>query len=362
MFGLMKILRRETDTAEDRAGLSSLKPGCTVGFGFIPQRNISGCRMEVKAVQSYMFGDDTFLAYTLTDENSEINLIAARDTDSDNMYLSLSQKIESRLFPMLFLSKQPEQWFTMNEGDIVNTSLRVMGMQQSWVAPSYRLAILSHGSVLDGDYRELKKPYNAHPARHFEYALLVDDDNEHALEAEKYEDGTLIVYSTVYRPATDIGAITRPSGDSAQLSLLDDDFQKTKAFELPERWEKKSSADVISISGESLPTVQTPAMQEPVKESPRIDAKPEGDFIALESTLAGKVIREAQQNNISLAALIRKVIDLPEAVNDEVMVSFSLSEAEKKELADRYKLKPSEYEEVKKHIIKELQQFVGNKK
>lgn len=358
MFGLMKILRREAEMMEDRSGLSSLYPGCVVGFGFIPQRNISGCRMEVKAVQSYMFGEDTFLTYTLADDKSEINMIAARDTDSQNMYLSLSQKIEPRLFPMLFLSQQPEQWFSMNEGDTVLTSMRVMGMQQSWVASGYRLVMVSHGSVLDGDYRQLRKSYDSPSARRFEYALLVDDDNEHALEAEKYEDGTLVVYSTVYRPATDIGAITRPAtGTPAPVRFTGDEFQRPKSLE---QKEKKTSADIIPISGEASPAL--PPAPEPVPAITEPGEKQENNFIALDTRLAGKIIKEARQNNISIAELIRKVIDLPASVNDEVMVSFALSEAEQKELARRYELKSSESDEIKKQIVKELQQFVGNKK
>lgn len=347
MFGLMKILRKENENTGERTALFDLYPGCMVGFGFIPQRNISGCRMTVKSVNSYMFNDDTFLTYVIGDGKNEINMIVNKDDDSGEMHLSLSQKIEERLFSILFLSEQPESWFSMTPGDKIQTSHRVMGMQQSWIASSYKLAMISEGSVMDGDYRQYKKPHDTYATRDFEYALLLDEDNEHALEAEKYADGTLIVYSTVYRPVTDIGAITRPSENIPRISTVSDYKPQVKTLEIFE----KRAADVIRMNSD----VDDAGKAENAK-------KPVNDLISIDAKLAGRVISEAQSNNISISELIRKVIDLPSDINDEVMITFSLSGEEQSELARRYHLNESDHEGVKKNIVEELQQFVGNKK
>ena len=65
------------------------------------------------------------------------------------------------------------------------------------------------GRYLEGDWRMRKPTDRGRVSKPFQYALLVDEDNEHALEAEQYEDGTLQVFATIYRPATDIGEIKR---------------------------------------------------------------------------------------------------------------------------------------------------------
>lgn len=379
MFELMKMLRKDTYSTEERVNLSNLRSGCTVGFGFMPQRNISGCRMKVKTVNSYMFGEDEFLSHVLDNDDSDINLIVSTDKDSDEQILTLSQRIERRLFPMLFLTNEPDNWFSMKPGERLNTSHKVMGMQQSWVASSYRLAMLAEGAFMEGDYRLMKKPYNPEKLRPFKYALLIDDDNEHALEAEKYEDGTIIVYSTVYRPATDIGEITNPPSQGEYRSSVfvkeEENAEKPaapapaiEAKAKPAINPEERAADVFEITPK--PNGVAHHLAEPEKNEKSEKKKPESgkkaapatDLLTFDAKLAGSIINEAQDNNISLAEVIRKVIDMPASINDQVMIPFALSMAEYKELATRYGLTASDHEGIKAQIVKELQQFVGNKK
>src|SRR5579885_2202561 len=117
MFEIMKILRKDNYNLDERVNLSNLRSGCTVGFGFLPQRNISGCRLKVKTTNSYIFGEDVFLSYVLDNQDNDINLIISRDEDSSETILSLSQRIERRLFSALFLESGPESWFNMKPGD-----------------------------------------------------------------------------------------------------------------------------------------------------------------------------------------------------------------------------------------------------
>jgi len=357
MFGIMKMLRKDNDSTDERAGLLSLHAGSAVGFGFLPQRNISGCRMTVKAINTYTFDDDMFPSYVLDNGENDINLIIAKDEESGEAHLSLSQRVEERLFSMLFLSKDPQSWFLMKDTDMLHTSRRVMGMQQSWIAAQYKLATIGKGTFVEGDFREHKRPESVTPPRNFEYVMLVDETSEHALEAEKYEDGTLIVYSTVYRPITDIGEITgnapvklpNGKGDLPKLKMsaaLGNSAGEKVLFD-------KKPADIITINPKSNGTIPSES-----NKMPRIS----DDVLSLDVKLAGRIIEEARSNNMSIAAVIRKVIDLPAVINEQVMISFSLSDAEYTELAGRYKLSPSDHESVRKNIVEELQQFVGNKK
>lgn len=401
MFGLMKMLRREHYHSEDKWSLSNLAVGCTVGFGFIPQRNISGCRMTIKAANTYLFGNDTFKAFVLDSEGGDVNLIVTEDEHTGDSYLSISQRIENRIFPMLFLDHQPETWFDMKTGDTLETSDRVMGMQQSWVAPRYTLAVLSHGSVIDGEVRPFERPENSEKKRDFDYVMFLDETSDRAFEAERYKDGTLIVYATVYRPATDIGEITPPSHRHSLLSLSRDNLP---AFGTDDQVAEAEPAALDTALANTAPPVELPAVKQetasaateavietgkeedakvtrlngksPVQEEPKAVVKedrkketkepkkkyPDRDLLSLDAGLAVGVITEAQESQISIAALIRKVIDLPQQVSDQVMVDFTLSDTEYAELAKRYKLDISDYAGVKKNIIKELQQFVGNRK
>ncbi len=345
MFEIMKILRKDGHyNTNERVNLDNLRIGCTVGFGFLPQRNISGCRMKVKTANSYIFGDDIFLSYVLDNEDNDINMIITRN--EGETVVSLSQRVEKHIYPMLFLSHQPENWFSMKIGDALETSRKVMGMQQSWIAPHYKLAMLGGGTLIEGDHRLLKKPHSTEHMRHFDYALFLDDGNEQALEAEKYADGTLIVYSTVYRPAMDIGEIAGPPSSHIQLSPHKDEEPK---LELSEN--AIGSSDTLlhpKLNGSSSLHEETVASHA-------------DDMLAIDTKLAGKIIHEAQSNNMSIADLIRKVIDLPASITDQIMLALSLTDEERKELARRYNLSSSDHEGVKRQIIKELQQFVGNK-
>jgi hypothetical protein len=267
--------------------------------------------------------------------------------------------VDEKLFPLLFLSRQPQDWFRMTDADLVRTSHKVMGMQQSWIAPEYALVMAGSGEFAEGDYRN-RKPYNAVPPRNFDYVMLADKTREHSLEAEKYEDGTLIVYSTIYRPVTDIGEITGEQAakifggwDALPKIKVPDAFLEQGAFDkiVPD---KKAAAAVSSVSAE------TPAPEADKERKPSEEMR--GDILSLDAKIAACIIEEATKNKTSLAEVVRKVIDLPAVVNEQVMIRFSLSNAEYSELAERYKLSPVDHDNIRSNIVRELREFAGNKK
>ena len=75
--------------------------------------------------------------------------------------------------------------------------------------------------------------------------------------------------------------------------------------------------------------------------------------------LAGRVIEEAQRNKLSLADVIRKVIDLPKEIDDKVYVPFELSASEQLKLAKRYGVAENDKAAVQQKIVEELRQFAG---
>src|SRR5580692_3873728 len=107
MFGLMKNLLKEKESAADTVKLSELHVGCTVGFGFMPQKNIIGRRLAVAEVNSYLFDTDNFVAFRLESENTEVNLIIADDGNPQGTYLALSRPLKERFYSPLFVSPLP---------------------------------------------------------------------------------------------------------------------------------------------------------------------------------------------------------------------------------------------------------------
>jgi hypothetical protein len=456
MFGLMKNLIKENAEPADTVTLGELYTGCMVGFGFMPQKNISGKRVPVSEVNSYLFEPDNFLAYRLESDTADVNLIIADEDDGAGMYLAISQRIEPRLFESVFTDHAPQYWFALGEGESMEVNTQVLGSLQGWLAPGYTLAVATKGRLFEGDYRLRKSADRGRFSKVFDYVLLVDEDNEYALEAEKYEDGTLSVFATIYRPGTDIGEITRARKSSAGPLPLTSNFEAASvplslssvdkiAHEPPTdsattAGEKSASENMTAsevstleapagepkapeaVAGEPAPALKSgmpeavradaaapdevvaaeaeskaeSLMVPPVPEEPAQEvSKPEEslqlisnmslDIVPLRSKfgriqlgsapeqgnpetlacdlpLAGRLIDEAQRNQILLSELIRKVIDLPARVSDQVLIPFTLDDAEQAELARRYNLPAGDLEAVKQQILEELKRFVGNKK
>ena len=337
MFDIMKSLLKDKNE-HNKINFANISVGYSVGFGFLPQRNISGCRLNIEEVNSYLFENDSFIAYRLKNDIADINLIITNDEKD----LALSQRIKPQLFSPLF-SIQPEEWFLMNEDDEVEVSNRVMGMQQAWFAGKYKLAMTTEGNFLEGDYRLRKVEDRMNLSRKFEYAVLLDEDNEHALEIEKYEDGTLAVFATVYRPATDIGEVARTVVKAPKLSVV-----------IPEEKKEEDEVEQPPVIHAKFGNIQIAKAESESYSS---------DFLLVcESKLASGILNEAERNKMQLSELVRKVIDLPAQINEKILIPFTLNDNEYAELARRYELPVSDREAVRNRIVEELGHFIGYKK
>ncbi|MEI6730127.1 MAG: hypothetical protein WCL30_02615 [Pseudomonadota bacterium] len=339
MLGIVRnILRDKYDN--EKTSLADLHVGCEIGFGLMPQKNISAIRMRVSQVNSYMFAGDNFVAYLLENNQTKVNLIITED-ENGKEYLALSMKLPENIFSQLF-SVTPENWFSLNVGEEVFTSNRVMGMQQTWFAPIYKSAMFTEGHFLDGDYRLRRVSERLKHAKQFDYTILIDERNNYALEAEKYQDGSLAVFATIYRPVTDIGEITNPG------SYMQD--KKFTVIESQEESQEENILNEIAVHGkfgriQPLPEVNKLYNQDAL--------------LACDTNLAGKIIAEAQSNQMPLSELIRKVIDLPANSEEQVLIPLALANDEYAELARRYQLPPNDHAGVRDKIIEELKNFLG---
>lgn len=190
-----------------------LQIGSTLGFGFVPQVILSGRRLQVSGVNTYQFGDEALTSFVLTQEKDPSCSMIVAESEGE-YYLAISRRISMNDRVRLFDETELEA--AMAKADATRLSTREqMADYKGWIVSSYKREIQGlKGVIFKGDYRKESLP-PAGEGQEFEYTLLVSDSNEHAIEIEKYTDGRVEVYATVYRRMSDIGEITHPAGSEA---------------------------------------------------------------------------------------------------------------------------------------------------
>lgn len=447
-----------------RGGASNIKlhAGGGIRFGFMRQNNLSGRTLSVTDVSSYLFDSDSFASYQLRDEDTDVNMILAEGERPQDSYLALSLPLKDKWFSSLFAALPPKQWLKLKADDKVTVSADKVIMPQGWLLNNYRHVLTTKGRKVDGDYRQSRHSELAEfYSDPFDYVLLVSETGEHAIELEKYENGSMKIYATVYRPVSDISESTqfhrpyivanntveaiqaKPEEVAAQevmqetvkesapktvkyqdvlkplkpvkevnpeaaapqvpptLTLvptaktIDGQSVEVKAAEeaqattvvakppsestvaelvqtaLAETEKKETAVDPNSpitsmmLREEEIATTQTKGKTEAVK--PAETAAPASlatapspaNLLSCDVTLASNLIEEARRNKLSMADVIRKVIDLPRKIDDRVYVPFDLTDEEQVALAKRYGLKQGDTDAVQKKIVEELRQFAG---
>lgn len=195
--------------SQEKLQPDQLQIGSSLGFGFVPQASLSGRRLHVSAINTYQFGDESLTSFVLTQEKDAGASMIVAESEGE-YYLAISRRISlndrTRLFDMQELEN------VMNKKDVVRLACRdTIPELKGWVVQSYKREIQDlKGRIYKGDFRKTPLPANSE-AQEFEYTLLVSDSNEHAIEIERYGDGRIELYATVYRRMSDIGEITHPA-------------------------------------------------------------------------------------------------------------------------------------------------------
>ena len=183
----------------------TIKPGAVIGFGFIPQPELSGRRVEVRSINTYMFEGDRMTSFVLdAQSNSAISLIIA-DSDQEK-YIAISRRIPFAERTKLF--DNSALLACMDGDEKTRLTLKTSTEWANWTVSEYKKAIGGlNGQMATGDYRGLAALPDHVSTKAFTYTLLVSNNNEFALEIEQYSDNKMEVYATVYRRLTDIGEI-----------------------------------------------------------------------------------------------------------------------------------------------------------
>ncbi|MDE3037501.1 MAG: hypothetical protein KGJ21_03455, partial [Pseudomonadota bacterium] len=186
-----------------------LQIGSQVGFGFVPQTSLSGRRLRVESVNAYQFGDETLTSFVLAQDKDVGASMIVAESDGEQ-YLAISRRISISDRIKLFDSHDLEA--VVSQTDVTRLPCRGDAADvKGWVVSSYKREIQGmRGRLFKGDFRNQPLPA-ASAGQDFEYTLLVSDNNEHAIEIEKYGDGRMEVYATVYRRLSDVGEIIHPA-------------------------------------------------------------------------------------------------------------------------------------------------------
>jgi len=410
-------------------GQETLKPeqlqiGSVLGFGFVPQAILSGRRLHVHSINTYQFGEESLTSFVLAqdkDVNMGVSMIVA-ESEGEH-YLAISRRISINDRAKLF--DVPELDAVMDKAEPTTLSCKEHILDfKGWVVPSYKREIQKlKGRIFKGDFRKIPLSAGGAP-QEFEYTLLVSDTNEHAIEIEKYSDGRVEVYATVYRRMSDIGEITHPGAaemgrpdiklasppakpaEAPVMSApaLAPDNTKTAPIKLPEFTPPPAPAAAPVIAkpaAEDKPKTSLPAGQftvTPTKETPKMESTVNGtgaaksglfvqanapetyprqeikavtnealknfetDAIECDLRVANKIIDEAIRNEMRLTDIVRRIIELPVAYPESVQIPMTLTNEDYSLLAIRYGISSSDRASIKKRIIEDLNDFSGGKK
>jgi len=227
-----------------------LQVGSSLGFGFVPQVLLSGRRLHVISINTYVFGEEKLTSFVLSQDRDpgvsgpSVSMIVA-ESDGE-YYLAISRRISLNDRAKLFDSKELEQ--VISKHDVTRLSCKDnVSDFKGWVIPSYKREIQGlRGTLMKGDFRKNSLPADR-GGQEFDYTLLVSDNNEHAVEIEKYTDGRLEIYATVYRRLSDVGEITHPTLAAVPEAIRPD----VKLASAPE------------LAKASMPTTTSPVMSSP---------------------------------------------------------------------------------------------------
>lgn len=181
--------------------------GSIVGFGFVPQPSLSGRRMTVTAINTYKFGTDILTSFVLSQEKDAGASMIIAETGGEQ-YIAMSRRISISDRNRLFTHEDIDA--VISKEDAADINVRdITPEYKGWIAPHYKRELHGvKGHLYKGDHRA--GLMTGAVGVEFAYTLMVSDNHEHALEIEKYEDGRVEVYATVYRRMSDVGEVTHP--------------------------------------------------------------------------------------------------------------------------------------------------------
>jgi len=305
--------------AQAKLKVEDLQVGSTIGFGLVPQPTLSGRRLTVTAINTYKFGTDILTSFVLSQEKDAGVSIIVAETGGDQ-YIAISRRISMSDRNKLFSHEEIEALITSDKATQLNIR-EITPDYKGWLATHYKREITRvKGQLYKGDFR--LGLLTGQTAMDFTYTLLVSDNNEHALEIEKYEDGRIEIHATVYRRMSDVGEVVHPQGtketlrpDVRLVSGGEVNFD-APAKAAPKLQGASSEAAVVVPEQKPAPTfnAESKVVPKETKPEPRVEAKAEPVKEAPEPVVEARaeIVAETKKTVEVQEEVASKPITLPE--------------------------------------------------
>ncbi len=273
--------------------LEGLRIGSSIGFGFVPQSTLSGKRFTVSAINTYQFGEERLTSFVLSHDGSDTASMIVAEAEGEK-YLALSRRIPEADRNAMFGAKHLDDALSDAENKRIQCNA-VETIWKQWTAGNYKKEIhrLS-GKLTTGDYRTFATLPADAPTQSFDYTLFVSDNNEYAIEAERYSDGKLELYATIYRRISDIGEVQHMGHEEKTSGIPALETTPVPAIETPADTKAQAAEEIsASISVSAANESPVPADIAPTAEAVKPLTPPETPK-ALEPVIPSKTTTETK--------------------------------------------------------------------
>ena len=330
----------------------------------IPQLRARKC--PVRGIRTYRFGNETVKSFQLNVEGNEQFSLAIAE-DADGHYLAISRQLDEREQDIWF-GRDALSFFT--EASTAKT-IRCKAdrvIEGAWAGERY-------AKIVDWVPGALVGTSKAESA--FHYNLLIDDTGEKALEIEHYDMvDHANVFVTVYRPIDDILTIAEaipnipapPVNRRAEPAPVP--MPEPVVTRIPPRPDfRRASEEAIHIAPTPVPAMPAPkaAVYDETPLPSFLMSREEQQYISLDEVLAPEaervrcsiiaakaLIDVSLQRGVRVRDVLRDLLGLESAIAEEVIFELPLTERDYRALAQRYKLRPDNREEIRARLQDEL--------
>ncbi len=327
----------------DTVRWGKLEVGQTVCFGPMRQEELNNARLLIGAKKGYEFPQGSFTAYRLqAKDKPEIWLIVAQPEGAD-AYLAISRKLSTH---------DLEDLLAAEDVQIITHSSRLKHLLLREQTPGLRdWVTLRYERRIEGIRG---KQHEESKERVFEYELYVSDRDSHAIEIERYLDGHMDAFATLYRPVSDILEVL----EAPRIPLPEVRKQAAKPAEEPPL-KPRTPSQTSHASLKDVEQTRKLHNEPPVVKASATATPPTAGRIECDISTAWRLIDEALRGGMRISDVVRKVLGLPLKTSDLISFEFSLADEDYDMLARRYGLKPENKSAIRTRIIQELEAFAG---
>lgn len=326
-----------------------LKPGQTVCFGPMKQEELNQAKPGVVAVKEYEFSQGRFLAYLLQSQGQPPLWMIVADAQGQTPYLAISRKLSK---------EQLEDVLSPDDVQVITHSSRLKHLLLREQTPGLRDWItLRYERRIEGVRGKQRENGTE---RVFEYELYVSEDDSRAIEIERYLDGHMDAYATIYRPASDVLEVLDAPRRAAAPAAASKAQTPPSPLKAPAPAPKtRAPSPLRTASLQDVEQTRKINRQAPVVKASATARPATTGRIECDISTAWRLIDEALRGGMRLSDVVRKVLGLPVQASDLISFDFTLSEEDYVHLAQRYGLNPQNQLAIRTRIVQELEAFAG---